>query len=133
MLNRIILIGRLTRDPELRYTPQGVPVAHFSLAIDRPFTSQSGQRETDFVDCVAWRKLGETVANHLTKGRLAAVEGRLQIRSYEAQDGTRRRVAEVVADNVQFLDRPRDGQGSPRPSEDSPGDEEVSLPDDLPF
>ena len=108
-------------------------MAHFSLAVDRPFTSQSGQRETDFVDCVAWRKLGETVANHLTKGRLAAVEGRLQIRSYEAQDGSRRRVAEVVADSVQFLDRPRDGQSSPRPSEDSPGDDEVALPDDLPF
>ncbi len=133
MLNRIILIGRLTRDPELRYTPQGVPVASFSLAVERPYTSQSGQRETDFVDCVAWRKLGETVANHLTKGRLAAVEGRLQIRSYEAQDGSRRRAAEVVADNVQFLDRPRDGQTGARPAEDSPGDEEVSLPDDLPF
>lgn len=134
MLNRIILIGRLTRDPELRYTPQGVPVASFSLAVDRPFTNQSGQRETDFIDCVAWRKLGETVSNHLSKGRLAAVEGRLQIRSYEAQDGSKRRVAEVIADNVRFLDRPREGQavGS---TEDggSFSDEDVALPDDLPF
>ena len=134
MLNRIILIGRLTRDPELRYTPQGVPVASLSLAVERPYANQAGQRETDFVDCVAWRKLGETVGNHLTKGRLAAVEGRLQIRSYEAQDGTKRRVAEVIADSVQFLDRPKDGQSSPSPSEGSSyGDEEVSLPDDLPF
>ncbi len=105
MLNKIILIGRLTRDPELRYTPQGVPVASFSLAIDRPFTNAQGTREADFIDIVAWRKLGETVSNHLTKGRLVEVEGRLQIRSYDAQDGTKRRVAEVVADNVQFLDR----------------------------
>lgn len=134
MLNRIILIGRLTRDPELRYTPQGVPVASFSLAVDRPFTNQSGQRETDFIDCVAWRKLGETVSNHLSKGRLAAVEGRLQIRSYEAQDGSKRRVAEVIADNVRFLDRPREGQAA-GPSGDAAGfgDEDVALPDDLPF
>ena len=133
MLNRIILIGRLTRDPELRYAPQGVPVASFSLAVDRPFANQAGQRETDFVDCVAWRKLGETVGNHLTKGRLAAVEGRLQIRSYEAQDGSKRRVAEVVADSVQFLDRPPGGQSPSAASETGHGDEEVALPDDLPF
>jgi single-strand DNA-binding protein len=133
MLNRIVLIGRLTRDPELRYTPQGVPVASFSLAVERPFTNQAGQRETDFVDCVAWRKLGETVGNHLTKGRLAAVEGRLQIRSYDAQDGTKRLVAEVIADSVQFLDRPREGQPNAPSSEASYGDEEVQLPDDLPF
>lgn len=132
MLNRIILIGRLTRDPEMRYTPQGVPVASFSLAVDRPFQNAQGERETDFVDCVAWRKLGETVGNHLTKGRLAAVEGRLQIRSYEAQDGSKRRAAEVVCDNVRFLDRPKDGSANPTseaPDGDLPGD----LPDDLPF
>lgn len=135
-LNKIILIGRLTRDPELRYTPQGVPVASFSLAVDRSFTNQAGERETDFINCVAWRKLGEVVGNHLTKGRLAAVDGRLQIRGYEAQDGTKRQVAEVVCDNVQFLDRPKDGkegQGSPVSSEAGYGDEEVALPDDLPF
>ena len=131
MLNRIILIGRLTRDPELRYTPQGVPVASFSLAVDRPFANQQGNREADFIDCVAWRKLGETVGNHLTKGRLVAVEGRLQIRSYEAQDGTKRRVAEVICDSVRFLDRPRQdaGPGAEAPSsEDVPG--EFPLPDD---
>lgn len=135
-LNKIILIGRLTRDPELRYTPQGVPVASFSLAVDRSFTNQAGERETDFVNCVAWRKLGEVVGNHLTKGRLVAVDGRLQIRGYEAQDGSKRQVAEVVCDSVQFLDRPKDGkdgQGSPASSETGYGDEEVALPDDLPF
>ncbi|MDA8204495.1 MAG: single-stranded DNA-binding protein [Thermaerobacter sp.] len=128
MLNRIILIGRLTRDPEMRYTPQGVPVASFSLAVDRPFANQQGQRETDFIDCVAWRKLGETVGNHLTKGRLVAVEGRLQVRSYETQDGSKRRAAEVVCDAVRFLDRPKDGQ-----SVSDGGSDESQLPDDLPF
>ncbi|MCL4319497.1 MAG: single-stranded DNA-binding protein [Firmicutes bacterium] len=132
MLNRIILIGRLTRDPELRYTPQGVPVASFTLAVDRPFSNQQGQREADFVDCVAWRKLGETVGNHLAKGRLVALEGRLQIRSYEAQDGTKRRVAEVIADNVRFLDRPKDGQTTSA-SSDSTDTDDVAFPDDLPF
>jgi single-strand DNA-binding protein len=105
VLNRIILIGRLTRDPELRYVPSGQPVAQFSLAVDRPFTNQAGERDTDFIDIVAWRKLAEQVSQHLTKGRLVAVEGRLQIRSYETQDGQKRRVAEVVADGVRFLDR----------------------------
>ncbi len=107
MLNTVVLIGRLTRDPELRYTPQGSAVCNFSLAVDRPFTNQAGERETDFVDIVAWRQLGEQVAQHLRKGRLAAVQGRLQIRSFEGKDGQRRRVAEVVADTVRFLDRPR--------------------------
>ncbi|WP_081700362.1 single-stranded DNA-binding protein [Sulfobacillus thermosulfidooxidans] len=103
MLNKIILIGCLTRDPELKYLPNGTPVTHFSLAVDRPFANAQGQREVDFVDCVAWRKLGEIVADNLTKGRLVAVEGRLQIRSYDASDGSKRKPAEVVADTVQFL------------------------------
>ncbi|MCL6650485.1 MAG: single-stranded DNA-binding protein [Chloroflexi bacterium] len=105
MLNRVILIGRLTRDPELRYVPSGQPVASFTLAVDRPFTNQAGERETDFIDIVAWRKLADQVSQHLSKGRLVAVEGRLQIRSYETQDGQKRKVAEVVADAVRFLDR----------------------------
>lgn len=107
LLNSITLIGRLTRDPELRYTPQGVAVANFAIAVDRPFTNAAGEREADFIDCIAWRKLGETVGNHLTKGRLVAVEGRIQIRSYTAQDGSKRKVTEVVADAVRFLDRPK--------------------------
>ncbi len=102
MLNKVILIGRLTRDPELRYTASGIPVGRFTLAVDRSFTNQQGERETDFIDIVVWRKLAEVCANNLGKGRLVAVEGRLQIRSYETQDGQKRRVAEVVADNVRF-------------------------------
>ncbi len=106
MLNRIILIGRLTRDPELRFTPaNGVPVAQFTIAVDRPFVNQKGERETDFIRIVTWRKLAEICANNLTKGRLVAVDGRLQIRSYDGQDGQRRYITEVVADTVQFLDR----------------------------
>ena len=127
MLNKVILIGRLTRDPELRYLPNGTPVTGFSLAVDRPFTNAQGQREADFIDIVAWRKLGEVVANNLTKGRLVAVEGRLQIRSYDAQDGSKRRAAEVVADSVQFLDAPK---GKTTVPANNVSDE---LPDDLPF
>jgi len=108
MLNRVVLIGRLTRDPEFRYTPSGVAVASFTLAVERPFVSQSGEREVDFIDIVVWRKLAETVANHLNKGRLVAVDGRLQVRSYETQEGQKRRAAEVVADNVRFLDWPKE-------------------------
>lgn len=109
MLNRIVLIGRLTRDPELRYVPSGHPVVSFTLAVDRSFANQQGERETDFIDIVAWRKLAEQVSQHLSKGRLVAVEGRLQIRSYETQDGQKRKVAEVVADGVRFLDRKATG------------------------
>lgn len=109
MYNRIILIGRLTRDPELRYVPSGVPVASFTLAVDRPFRDQQGNRETDFIDIVAWRKLAEQVSQYMSKGRMVAVEGRLQIRSYETQEGQKRKVAEVVADGIRFLDRARPG------------------------
>lgn len=105
MLNRIILIGRLTRDPELKYTGSGHAVANFTLAVDKPYVGQDGERGADFIDVVVWRKLAEVCANHLVKGRLAAVEGRLEIRSYEDQQGVRRKAAEVVADNVRFLDR----------------------------
>ncbi len=104
MYNRIVLIGRLTRDPELRYVPSGAPVANFTLAVDRPFRDQQGNRDTDFIDIVTWRKLAEQVSQYLSKGRLVAVEGRLQIRSYETQDGQRRKASEVVADGVRFLD-----------------------------
>ncbi len=108
MYNRVILIGRLTRDPELRYTANGSAVASFALAVDRNFRSASGERETDFINIVAWRNLGERCSEYLSKGKLAAVEGRLQVRSYEGQDGQKRTVAEVVADDVRFLS-PRDG------------------------
>lgn len=104
MLNRVILIGRLTRDPELRYTPSGVAVTQFTLAVDRPFTNQQGEREADFIMVVTWRKLAETCANYLSKGRLTAVEGRIQVRNYENSEGRRVYVTEVVADNVRFLE-----------------------------
>src|SRR5579875_3202920 len=105
MLNRVILIGRLTQDPELRYTNSGTAVASFTLAVDRNRTNQNGERETDFINIVVWQKQAETVAQYLHKGRLAAVDGRLQIRSYENREGQRVRVAEVVAESVRFLDR----------------------------
>ena len=112
MLNRIILIGRLTRDPELKYTGSGHAVANFTLAVDKPYVGQDGERGVDFINIVVWRKLAETCANHLHKGRLVAVEGRLEIRSYDDQQGIRRKAAEVVADNVRFLDRGKEQTSS---------------------
>ncbi|MBD2848005.1 single-stranded DNA-binding protein [Paenibacillus sp. IB182496] len=111
MLNRTILIGRLTRDPEMRYTPSGVAVTQFTLAVDRPFTSGSGEREADFIPIVTWRQLAETCANYLRKGRLTAVEGRIQVRNYENNEGRRVYVTEVIADNVRFLESNRDSRG----------------------
>ena len=87
MINRVVLVGRLTKDPELRYTPNGIPVSTFTLAVNRTFTNRQGEREADFINCVVWRKQAENVANYLRKGSLAGVEGRIQTRSYEAQDG----------------------------------------------
>jgi len=124
MLNRVILIGRLTRDPELRYTPGGAAVARMAIAVDRPFTNRQGERETDFIDIVVWQKLAETCANYLGKGRLIAVEGRLQIRSYDDSQGIRRKAAEIVAENVRFLDRAKEAQVG-----EHPGD----IADDVPF
>jgi len=105
VLNKVILIGRLTRDPEVRYTQSGKAVTTFDIAVDRAVANAQGQRETDFIPIVTWGKLAETCGNYLNKGRLVAVDGRLQIRSYETQEGQKRRVAEVVAENVRFLDR----------------------------
>ena len=118
MLNRIVIIGRLTRDPEMMQTPSGTAVCTFTLAVDRSFKSANGERETDFIPVVAWRQLGENCAQYLAKGKLAAVDGRLQIRTYQAQDGSKRTAAEVVAENVRFL--------SPK-SEPSVNDSEVDL------
>ena len=112
MLNHIVIMGRLTRDPELRRTGSGVAVASFSLAVDRDFAPKDGgERETDFIDCVAWRQTGEFVSKYFTKGRMAVVSGRLQIRSWTDKDGNKRRSAEVVADNVYFGDSKRDNDG----------------------
>jgi single-strand DNA-binding protein len=123
LLNRVILIGRLTRDPELRYTPAGVAVTQFTLAVDRPFTSQGGEREADFIPVVTWRQLAETCANYLRKGRLAAVEGRIQVRNYENNEGKRVYVTEVIADNVRFLEsanRDNSGGGGGQPMREEP-------------
>ena len=112
MLNRIILMGRLTRDPELRHTQTGTPVASFSLAVDRDFKDRNtGEKATDFIDIVAWRQTGEFVSRYFTKGRMAVVEGRLQIRDWTDKEGNKRRSAEVVADQVYFGDSKRDGDG----------------------
>ncbi|MGL5042266.1 MAG: single-stranded DNA-binding protein [Culicoidibacterales bacterium] len=104
MINRVVLVGRLTKDPELRQTQTGISVATFTLATNRTFANQSGEREADYVPCVIWRKQAENVAQYVGKGSLVGVEGRLQTRSYDAADGTKRFVMEVVADSVQFLE-----------------------------
>ena len=114
MLNHITIMGRLTRDPELRRTGSGVAVASFTVAVDRDFgKNENGEKETDFIDCVAWRQTGEFVSKYFTKGRMAVVSGRLQIRSWTDKDGNKRRTAEVVADNVYFGDSRREGDSAP--------------------
>ena len=113
MLNHVVIMGRLTRDPELRRTGSGIAVASFSVAVDRDFGGRDGgEKETDFIDCVAWRQTGEFVSKYFTKGRMIVVSGRLQIRSWTDKDGNKRRTAEVVADNVYFGDSKRDEGGS---------------------
>ena len=133
MLNKIILMGRLTRDPELRRTQSGTAVASFTLAVDRDYKPQDGERETDFVDIVAWRGTGEFVSKYFTKGRMAVVEGRLQVRDWTDKDGNKRRSTEVVADNVYFGDSKRSESGTPA----EPSGELQELPDEekgeLPF
>ncbi len=116
MINRVILIGRLVRDPEMRTVASGQAMARFALAVDRGVANVQGEREVDFIDIVAWRALAEQVAGHLRRGRLVGVEGRLQTRRFETGQGKRRKTTEVVADRVRFLDR------KPR---DLPGDEPV--------
>lgn len=103
-MNRTVLVGRLTKDPELRYTPNGVATASFTLAVNRPFSNQQGEREADFINIVVWRKQAENAANYLKKGSLAGIDGRIQTRSYENNQGQRVYVTEVVAESVQFLD-----------------------------
>jgi single-strand DNA-binding protein len=103
-MNRVILVGRLTKDPDLRYTPNGIAVATFTLAVNRAFANQQGDREADFINCVIWRKQAENVAKYLKKGSLAGVDGRLQTRNYDGQDGKRVYVTEVLAESVQFLE-----------------------------
>jgi single-strand DNA-binding protein len=140
MLNRTVLVGRLTADPTLKYTPSGVPVANFTLAVNRPFSNQSGEREADFINIVVWRKPAENAANFLKKGSLAGVDGRISTRNYEGQDGKRVYVTEVQAESVQFLEP----KGEKKQQEEAPktkvsedpfqGNGSINISDDdLPF
>lgn len=120
MLNNVVLIGRMVADPELKYTPSGVAVTSFRIAVDRRFKSESGEKQADFIDVVAWKQSAEFAANYLSKGRLVAVQGRIQSRSWVQQDGQKRYKTEVVAESVQGPDRPREGQApgaAPHPAE----------------
>lgn len=111
MINRVVLVGRLTKDPELKYTHSGLAVTRFTLAVNRNFTNQQGQREADFVNCVAWRKQAENISNFLRKGSLAGVDGRIQTSNFDGKDGNRVFMTEVVADQVQFLEPKRNDNG----------------------
>ena len=140
MLNHITLMGRLTRDPELRRTQGGNSVASFALAVDRDFADKStGQRDTDFIDIVAWKGTAEFVSSYFSKGRMAVVEGRLQIRDWTDRDGNKRRSAEVIAEHVYFGDSKRDGDSANNTAQSTPqqaGDGYAELTDDdgeLPF
>ena len=133
MLNKVIIMGRLTRDPELRRTQGGTAVTSFTMAVDRDFKSQSGEKETDFIDVVAWRNTGEFAAKYLAKGRMAAVEGRIQVRDWQYKDGNRRKSVEVVADNVYFADSKRDSKPQESRTVDDQEFDEIEDDGDLPF
>ncbi|HCT96500.1 single-stranded DNA-binding protein [Vagococcus sp.] len=111
MINNTVLVGRLTRDPDLRYTSNGIAAASFTLAVNRNFTNASGEREADFINCVIWRKAAENLANYVRKGTLIGITGRIQTRNYENQQGQRVYVTEVVADNFQLLEKRQDNSG----------------------
>lgn len=138
MLNSIIIMGRLTRDPELRRTNSGTAVTSFTLAVDRDFTGKDGERETDFIDCVAWRSTAEFVDKHFSKGRMAVVNGRLQQRDWTDKDGNKRRAFEVIADTVYFGDSKRSDSGNVNTSENGNAQAGEFMPvydndGDLPF
>jgi len=129
-VNKIIIIGRLTRDVELRFTQTGKAVANFTVAVDRPFKNANGEKEADFIPVVVWGKLAENCSNYIGKGRLVAVDGRLQTRSYDGNDGQRKYITEIVADTVQFLDKPKEEAEPAEPIFD--GDEFENM-DGVPF
>ncbi len=141
MINRTVLVGRLTKDPELKYTPSGVPMARFTLAVNRPFSNQQGEKEADFINCIAWRKQAESLSNYMKKGNMVGIEGRIQTGSFEGQDGKRVFTTDVVADSIQFLEarggNNTQGQQNYNRTDEDPfantkGPVEVSD-DDLPF
>ena len=131
MLNRVILIGRLTKDPELRYTPNGVAVTNFTLAVDRNFKNAQGEKETDFFSCSVFKALAELCANYLTKGKLASIDGRIQIRTYNDKAGQKHWVTEIIGESVQFLSTK--GESSHEESPVGNFGHEVNLSDDVPF
>ncbi|MHB0912175.1 MAG: single-stranded DNA-binding protein [Armatimonadota bacterium] len=133
MLNRVVLIGRLATDPELKYTPSGLAVATFRIAVDRNRPGPNGEREADFIPIVAWKQSAEFAANYLTKGRLVAVDGRMQVRSWVAQDGTKRYVTEVVAENLRGLDRPKEQTEAATTDETTAGSGDTGTQFDDPF
>lgn len=134
MMNRVVLVGRLTKEPELKYTSNGVAVASFTLAVNRNFTNAQGEKEVDFINCVVWRKPAENVANFLKKGSLAGVDGKIQTRNYEGQDGKRVYVTEVLAESVQFLEPKGEKQEAPKQQNDPFYSTGVDVSDEgLPF
>ena len=138
-MNKIILMGRLVRDPEVRYTQTGKVVCQFTIAVDRPFSNQEGQREADFIPIIVWGKQAELCGNSLTKGQRVLVEGRLQIRSYDAKDGSKRWVTEVIANSFEFIERKGDFAGGGAPASSGKADFEsgfgspVSFDEEIPF
>lgn len=133
-MNKVMLIGRLTKEPELRYTQSGTAVANFTLAVNRRFANQNGEREADFINCQAWRKTAEFIANYFHKGQQMALEGRLQVRAYDGNDGQRHWVTEVIADQVEFCgSKPGNAQNNDNNSGYDLGEEIEYSTDDLPF
>ena len=134
MMNSVNLVGRLTKEPELRYTPSGVAVSNFTLAVDRNYKNAQGERETDFIPCVAYRQTAEFAANYIAKGKLAGVSGRIQVRSYTGQDGQKRWVTEIVVENVYLLSPKDNGGGGTNSTQGGTSfGHEVNLDDDIPF
>ena len=134
-MNRCVLIGNLTKDPELRSTPNGVSVCTFSIGVSRRFSNQNGERETDFFNIVVWRKQGENAAKYLRKGSQVAIEGQIQNRSYEAKDGGKRYITEIIAEEVQFLRTGNSDSGNSYepPSEMNDGSQMLEINEDMPF
>lgn len=141
-MNRVVIVGRLTRDPDLRYTSNGVAVANFNVAVNRPFKNQNGEQEADFIQCVTWRKQAENLANYMKKGSQIGVDGRVQTRSYDAQDGKKVFVTEILAESIQFLESKSTSNNSSnaqQPKQEQPqsfeqAGESINIgSDDLPF
>ena len=135
MINRTVLVGRLTKDPELKYTPSGIPMARFTLAVNRPFSNQQGEKEADFINCIAWRKQAENLSNYMKKGNMVGIEGRIQTGSFEGQDGKRVYTTDVIADSIQFLERNQQSQSNHQQSSQQQygGQQNYTRMDEDPF